>query len=109
MNTTRWNGWGDPQRAMTLPEPMLDLLLQVLGATARRSPASVAVDQLRLPDPHIPATSLSHLGSIVGSEHILTSTAERMYRTRGKSTVDLLRIRQGDASDAPDAVVRPAS
>src|SRR5258705_10334720 len=97
MNTTRWNGWGDPQRAMTLPEPMLDLLLQVLGATARRSPASVAVDQLRLPDPHIPATPLSPLGSIVASEHILTSTPERMDRTRGKPTVALSRNRPGAA------------
>ena len=31
----------------------------------------------------------------------------RVARTRGKSTPDLLKIRAGDGSDAPDAVVRP--
>jgi alkyldihydroxyacetonephosphate synthase len=38
---------------------------------------------------------------------VLTDDETRIRRTRGKSTPDLLKMRAGDASDAPDAVVRP--
>ena len=37
-----------------------------------------------------------------------TDHETRVRHTRGKSTPDLLRMRAGDGSDAPDAVVRPA-
>src|SRR6202011_5900923 len=45
----------------------------------------------------------------VGGEHVLTDDESRVRHTRGKSTPDLLRLRGGDASDAPDAVALPGS
>ncbi len=40
---------------------------------------------------------------------MLTDHETRMHRTRGKSTPDLLKLRAGDGSDSPDAVVRPGT
>ena len=40
---------------------------------------------------------------------MLTDHETRLHRTRGKSTPDLLRLRAGDGSDSPDAVVRPGT
>src|SRR5258706_7743026 len=104
MNTMRWNGWGDPERATTLPGPVLDLLLQVLGGstasastrTSEGNPAEPpAMDRFRLPDSPLPATSLARLVDVVGPDNVLTAAVDRIHRTRGKSTVDLLRIRVG--------------
>ncbi len=41
--------------------------------------------------------------------HVLIDHETRLHRTRGKSTPDLLRLRAGDGSDSPDAVVRPGT
>jgi alkyldihydroxyacetonephosphate synthase len=49
------------------------------------------------------------LSAIVGAEPVLLDDHSRLLHTRGKSTTDLLRIRSGDAGDAPDAVVLPRS
>src|SRR6478752_815996 len=46
---------------------------------------------------------------IVGAEHVLTDHETRLHRTRGKSTPDMLKLRAGDGTDSPDAVVRPGS
>ena len=73
----------------------------------------------RTPRPSTPPTSgspsrwarslLDELRGIVGAEHVLTDHETRLHRTRGKSTPDLLRLRAGDGSDSPDAVVRPGT
>ena len=62
----------------------------------------------------VPASALSDelldsLRGVLGAEHVLADDESRRLRTRGKSTPDLLRARAGDLSDAPDAVVRPAT
>ena len=44
-----------------------------------------------------------------GAEHVLTDHETRLHRTRGKSTPDMLKLRAGDGSDSPDAVVRPGT
>ncbi len=59
--------------------------------------------------PRWPPTCSTPCGPRVGAEHVLTDDETRRLRTRGKSTPDLLRARAGDLSDAPDAVVRPAT
>ncbi|WP_131763417.1 FAD-binding oxidoreductase, partial [Actinomadura fibrosa] len=45
--------------------------------------------------------------AVGGAEHVRTDAEARIRHTRGKSTPDLLRIRAGETSDAPDAVVLP--
>jgi alkyldihydroxyacetonephosphate synthase len=51
---------------------------------------------------------LAGLEAIVGAAHVARDHAARLAHTRGRSTTDLLRLRAGEAADAPDAVVLPA-
>jgi alkyldihydroxyacetonephosphate synthase len=99
-----WSGWGDPAEAVALPESTLALLRTAFGARESRLPVAEP-DAIALP----PSRLAGHAGlaEIVGDEHVLIDHDTRLRHTRGKSTPDLIRIRAGDAADAPDAVVRP--
>ncbi|NRQ30541.1 FAD-binding oxidoreductase [Nonomuraea sp. NN258] len=103
-----WSGWGDPAKARELPEQVRALLRDLLGVRAPETPA-VRLEEVRLAPSalgdHVPAA----LEAVVGAGNVLTSHEARVRRTRGKSTPDLLRMRAGDGSDAPDAVVLPGS
>jgi alkyldihydroxyacetonephosphate synthase len=101
-----WAGWGDPTQVPELPDQVRDLLAQGLGV---RPPASAAVSlgAVTLPEPRLAASVHEALQSVVGSDHVLADPESRVRHTRGKSTPDLLRIRAGDASDAPDVVLVP--
>src|SRR5215217_4789224 len=83
-----WSRWGNPAEAGPL-------------ADSAFAPADV-----RLTDP-LDGDLLDELAAIVGPENVLTDHDSRLHRTRGKSTPDMLKIRRGDGSDSPDAVVRP--
>src|SRR5690348_8715405 len=98
------NRWGDPARAADLPESARGLVELAFGLTDRP-----AVEQPPLPEPHLPAAAVAALTDLLGAEHVRLDDETRRLRTRGKSTPDLLRAREGDLVDAPDAVVRPAS
>ena len=62
---------------------------------------------MTLPESGLAPDLLDGLRDLLGAEHVLTDDDARRLRTRGKSTPDLLKARDGDLSDAPDAVVRP--
>ena len=85
---------------------ILELVQSALGVkpSAGERPA---IGDLRLPALGLPAAALERLSAIVGSEHVSSDDEARIRHTRGKSTPDLLRLRGGDASDAPDAVAFP--
>jgi len=72
------------------------------------APAVDAADAV-LPESTLPAEVAAALADAVGPDHVVSEAAVRVGHTRGWSTPDLLKLRSGDASDAPDAVVYPAS
>src|SRR6478609_4124175 len=96
--------WGDPARAAALPTEARGLVEMVFGADDRP-----AVPSAPLAAPAIDADVLDRLAATLGPENVRTDDDTRRLRTRGKSTPDLLRMRAGDLSDAPDAVVRPST
>src|SRR5881392_575514 len=98
-----WSRWGDPTEAGPLSDDALALVDAFIGTTD--TPA-VAPDDVELSAP-LAEGLLVELRGIVGDEHVLTDHDTRLHRTRGKSTPDLLRLRAGDGTDSPDAVVRP--
>lgn len=102
-----WRGWGDPNRATPLTEPVAGLLRQALGV--RPAAPAVELADVDLPPPDLPGAARDALAAAVGHEHVRADRQARIGHTRGKSTLDLLRIRAGDASDAPDAVVSPGT
>lgn len=103
-----WSGWGDPARATGLPEPVRRLLRETLGVRAPEPPVA-GPGEVRLPPARLPEPALAGLRAAVGAGHVLLDHEARVRRTRGRSTPDLLRMRAGDGSDAPDAVVLPGS
>ncbi len=91
-----------------LSEQVRELLSQGLGV--RHSlPAPDTWLALALPEPRLPGEVRSALAGAVGPAHVLQDDESRIRHTRGKSTPDLLRLRLGDLTGAPDAVVMPGS
>ncbi len=103
-----WSGWGDPALVPTLPEPVLTLLEQALGVTPPPD-APAAMAEVSLPETELPDGCRDELVALLGAEQVRGDRDSRVRHTRGKSTTDLLRLRGGDAADAPDAVVLPAA
>jgi len=107
MTAMRWSGWGDPARAISLPLPV-GALLEALGVRPPKRP-TLTLDEIRLPPPVLDRASLEQLVAALGPDRVRTGNLDRIGHTRGKSTVDLLRIRAGSVADAPDAVLLPGS
>lgn len=103
-----WSGWGDPAQARELPESVRGLLRDLLGVRAPATPAA-GLESVRLAPVALPEPLLGALAEIAGAGHVRTGHEDRVRHTRGKSTPDLLLMRVGDGSAAPDAVVLPGS
>ncbi|WP_199485083.1 FAD-binding oxidoreductase [Actinomadura craniellae] len=102
-----WSGWGDPARAAPLPEPVVGLLRDLLGVRPLDTPP-VGLADITVPPSRLTGAARNAITLAVGgAAHVRTDAESRIRHTRGKSTPDLLRIRTGEVSDAPDAVVLP--
>ncbi len=100
-----WARWGDPAEAHPLPDATRALVEMAFGPAEEH--ATTPLDEVRLP-PGLDAGLRAGLVALLGEDHVHTDHETRVRHTRGRSTPDLLRMRAGDGSDAPDAVVRPA-
>jgi alkyldihydroxyacetonephosphate synthase len=98
--------WGDPTRATPLTAETTALVEAAFGPLERQPVVGLA--DVRLPEPGLEGHLLDQLRRLVGEEHVRADRQTRIRHTRGRSTPDLLRIRAGDALDAPDAVALPA-
>ena len=103
-----WSGWGDPSQAPSLPDSVLELLKRGLGITQAPGPPG-PIAELTLPPPRLARDAVAGLAGIVGHGNALGDDEARIRHTRGKSTPDLLRLRAGEARDAPDLVLLPAT
>ena len=108
-------GWGPPgptaagsDLTSAVPKAALKHLTRELGWTPRPTPP-VPVDEIRLAPSRLPDQARTRLVELLGEEHVRTDRDARLRRAGGKSYLDLLRRREGDASDAPDAVVLPGT
>ena len=105
-----WWGWGDPAEAHPLPAAGWAALRDELGlppSVAPRGPVDLA--RVRLPASALPPSVRTALEDVVGPAHVSDERLDRVEHARGKSYPDLRRLRDGDASTAPDAVVVPAT
>jgi alkyldihydroxyacetonephosphate synthase len=105
----RWWGWGEDGHSVPLPPALERLLGDELGAdpAVRRPP--VPFEQVALPDSALADGVRARLAAAVGAESVRDDRATRIAHAVGRSYPDLVRIRSGDASSAPDAVVLPES
>ncbi|MFI6932003.1 FAD-binding oxidoreductase [Streptomyces sp. NPDC050287] len=103
-----WNGWGDPARGRPLPDTVTGLLRDLLGVRPRGT-EPVGLAEIPVPPSALTPAAHRELVSAVGGTHVRTDAETRIRHTRGKSTPDLLRMRDGEVDDLPAAVVLPAS
>ena len=111
-------GWGpsrpgtpheqDGDLSSTVPKAARRYLSKELGWTPRATPP-VAVDQIAVAPSRLPDEARGRFVELLGEEYVRTDRESRLRRAGGKSYLDLLRRREGDASDAPDAVVLPGT
>ncbi|MGI9082159.1 MAG: FAD-binding oxidoreductase [Thermoleophilaceae bacterium] len=105
----RWWGWGDDEHAFSLSAPAADLLRAELGMEGSERGPRVAIEDVALPESGLTAPARHALEAAVGSEHVQDDRAARVTHAVGKSFADLVQMRTGDGSSAPDAVVAPGS
>jgi alkyldihydroxyacetonephosphate synthase len=111
-------GWGpsgpgtppeqDGDLSSTLPKVARRYLSKELGWTPRPTPP-VAVADIAVAPSRLPEEARARFVELLGEENVRTDRESRLRRAGGKSYLDLLRRREGDASDAPDAVVLPGT
>jgi len=102
-----WARWGDPAEAAPLPEAARGLVELAFGPA--REQATVPLAEVQVPDSTLTDEHVAALRGLLGDEHVHLDHDTRVRHTRGKSTPDLLRMRAGDATDAPDAVLTPGT
>jgi alkyldihydroxyacetonephosphate synthase len=103
-----WSGWGDGEQVPALPEAVLSLVRDGLGV-ARGSGPAPAISEIVLAPVRLPDGVVSEFANVVGPENVRGDSESRIRHTRGKSTPDLLRLRAGEADDAPDVVLLPGA
>ncbi|MCW2700354.1 MAG: FAD/FMN-containing dehydrogenase [Blastococcus sp.] len=91
-----------------VPRTARRYLAKELGWSPRPTPP-VAVADIRLGPSRLTEEARTALVDLLGAENVHTDRESRLRRAGGKSYLDLLRRREGDASDAPDAVVAPGT
>jgi alkyldihydroxyacetonephosphate synthase len=95
-------GWGSPEAERHLPGHALGFLRDHLGVSGEGRKA-VAIDEVRIPESRLSDDAVAKLG-VARTDH-----AARVEHATGKGYPDLIRMRAGDGSGAPDAVLEPGS
>ena len=99
--------WGDPSHPAHLPRSAHEVLASFGVQTPERGPVDPA--DVVLPEVVLTDGVKAALEVAVGAAHVSYAHDVRLGHTRGWSTPDLLRLRAGDATDAPDAVAFPGT
>lgn len=106
---TRWNGWGwvkahDPLHGRDAAWPWI---ATALGVTDLPQTPAKPLGEITLPASRLGDEARGELVAGLGADSVRDSAAERASHARGKSYHDLLCLRRGDLSAAPDAVAYP--
>jgi alkyldihydroxyacetonephosphate synthase len=104
----RWWGWGEDGHEAPLPAAARRMLEAQLGALPARRREPVALADVRLPNPALPAAARERLAAIVGAEQLREDRLARVTHAAGRGYHDLVCLRAGDLAGAPDAVAYPA-
>ena len=99
MPAMKWWGWGHEGVEFS-QEDKPDLAPFIADASAstsrRRTAAPVRFEELRVPEPTLPADLRAALEEAVDGKYVSTDPLDRVVHARGKSLRDLIRQRSGD-------------
>jgi len=106
---TRWNGWGisghcDP---LAVNEPAWRWLTQAFGMPALLATPPRELSTMTLPPSRLSQNANQQLSVLLGSSGVRQNELDRACHAAGRELIDLLRLRAGDLSRAPDAVLYP--
>ncbi|MDV3220374.1 FAD-binding oxidoreductase [Intrasporangium sp.] len=109
-----WHGWGDPAQAHPLSEASWRFLADEIGSDRHELSPPVPLEEVVLAPSRLAgrgpgAEARAALADVVRDEHVHLERTWRVEHAGGKSYPDLYRLRTGDGSSAPDAVVVPGS
>jgi alkyldihydroxyacetonephosphate synthase len=107
----RWNGWGWSAHRDELAghEALWSWLAGELGMPALLATPARPLDSITLRPTRLTKVALDKLVAVLGAERVRGDDYERAFHALGRSYHDLLRLRAGDLSTAPDAVLYPRS
>jgi alkyldihydroxyacetonephosphate synthase len=107
--TIRWNGWGLTRHQDELGgrEDVWAWLASELGMPNLLSTPARALEEITLAPSRLEASHRQALVAAVGAERVRDDPYERAFHALGDSYHDLLRLRAGDLSLVPDAVLYP--
>jgi alkyldihydroxyacetonephosphate synthase len=103
-----WSGWGDCTQVPTLPDDLLRLLTDTLGVHGP-TPRPASIEEIVIAPSRLSDTIEAELSAIAGEANARSDHNARVRHAHGRSTPDLLRLRAGEAIDAPDLILMPDS
>lgn len=106
----RWNGWG--KRSIEFQfhgrqDAAWEFVRRAVGAKELIRTPAVSLNDALLPASRLSESDLASLGALLAPARIKTDRFERALHALGRSYHDLLRLRAGDLSHAPDAIAYP--
>ncbi|MGZ5936632.1 MAG: FAD-binding oxidoreductase, partial [Rhizomicrobium sp.] len=107
----RWNGWGWTAHKDQLAEHevLWTWLAGELGMPALLATPARPLESITLAPSRLTIEDRARFIEILGAERVRGDQYERAFHARGRSYHDLIYLRSGDLSTAPDAVLYPRS
>ncbi len=105
----KWNGWGwaahkDPFAGR---DDLWTWLAEQLGMPSLLATPARPLEEIEVAESRLNPAERQAFAAILGADRVRTDNYERAFHARGRSYFDLLRLRAGDLSVAPDAVLYP--
>ncbi len=110
-HTLRWNGWGLAAHKDELAgrEEVWTWLAGELGMPALLATPARPLESIALAPSRLTADARARFEALLGADRVRDDNYERAFHALGRSYHDLIRLRAGDLSTAPDAVLYPRS
>ncbi len=105
----RWNGWGWAAHRHPIAgrDEVWNWLAHELGMPSLLATPARSLEEMGLPRSRLSPALYAEFGHLLGPERVRDGTHERAFHARGRSYLDLLRLRAGDFSAVPDIVLYP--
>lgn len=110
-NAPLWNGWGRSGDAA----PAIDwrvlspFLADATNLVSLLATPSRPLEEWEIPPSRLSARAVEAFAAAIGADRISLDAETRRARAAGRSYVDLIRLREADPPEPPDAVVFPRS
>lgn len=105
----RWNGWGWSAHhdEFAARDEVWTWLADALGMPSLLATPARPLEEIALAPSRLDEAERARLVAILGADRVRDDAYERAFHALGRSYHDLLRLRAGDLSSAPDAVLYP--